>query len=254
MLQARGLTKRYGGLLALNRVTFDLHPGEIVGYLGPNGSGKSTTVNLVVGLLEPTAGSISLSGIRAADDPIAYKRRIGYVPEEPSLYSHLTAQEYLMLVGRLRRLPSRTLQTRIPELLRVLQLHDSRYKSMTAFSKGMRQRVLVASALLHNPQLLVLDEPFSGLDVNAGLLLRTLLLMLANEGRMIFFSTHRFDMVEKLCSRVIVLSSGRIVLERRVADFAREGPDSLEETFVRATEQPDFAPLARQILDTIAAD
>jgi ABC-2 type transport system ATP-binding protein len=252
MLQARGLTKRYGGLLALDRVSFDLHPGEIVGYLGPNGSGKSTTVNLVVGLLEPTAGNISLSGIRASDDPIAYKRRIGYVPEEPSLYAHLTAAEYLMLVGRLRRLPTRILETRIPELLRLLQLHDSRYKSMTAFSKGMRQRVLVASALLHNPQLLVLDEPFSGLDVNAGLLLRTLLRMLADEGRMIFFSTHRFDMVEKLCSRVIVLSSGRIVLERPVAEFDREGPGSLEETFVRATEQPDFAPLARQILCTIA--
>jgi ABC-2 type transport system ATP-binding protein len=245
------LTKRYAGLLALDRVNFDLHPGEIVGYLGPNGSGKSTTVNLVVGLLEPTAGDISLSGVRP-DDPIAYKREIGYVPEEPSLYTHLTASDYLMLVGRLRRLPAATLQTRVPELLRLLQLRDSRYKSMTAFSKGMRQRVLVASALLHNPQLLVLDEPFSGLDVNAGLLLRTLLRMLANEGRMIFFSTHRFDMVEKLCSRVIVLASGRIVLERRVADFAREGPDSLEETFVRATEQPDFAPLARQILDTIA--
>jgi ABC-2 type transport system ATP-binding protein len=252
MLQARGLTKRYGGLLALDRVSFDLHPGEIVGYLGPNGSGKSTTVNLVVGLLEPTAGNISLSGIRASDDPIAYKRRIGYVPEEPSLYAHLTAAEYLMLVGRLRRLPTRILETRIPALLRLLQLHDSRYKSMTAFSKGMRQRVLVASALLHNPQLLVLDEPFSGLDVNAGLLLRTLLRMLADEGRMIFFSTHRFDMVEKLCSRVIVLSSGRIVLERPVAEFDREGPGSLEETFVRATEQPDFAPLARQILCTIA--
>jgi ABC-2 type transport system ATP-binding protein len=251
MLQARGLTKRYGGLLALDRVNFDLHPGEIVGYLGPNGSGKSTTVNLVVGLLEPTAGTISLSGISASEDPIAYKRGIGYVPEEPSLYAHLTASDYLMLVGRLRRMPSRTLETRIPELLRLLQLHDSRYKSMTAFSKGMRQRVLVASALLHNPQLLVLDEPFSGLDVNAGLLLRTLLRMLANEGRMIFFSTHRFDMVEKLCSRVIVLSAGRMVLERRVADFAHEGPDSLEETFVRATEQPDFAPLAREILETI---
>ena len=252
MLQARGLTKRYGGLLALDRVSFDLHPGEIVGYLGPNGSGKSTTVNLVVGLLEPTAGDLSLSGIRRPTIRLPTSARIGYVPEEPSLYAHLTASDYLMLVGRLRRLPSRTLQTRIPELLRLLQLHDSRYKSMTAFSKGMRQRVLVASALLHNPQLLVLDEPFSGLDVNAGLLLRTLLRMLANEGRMIFFSTHRFDMVEKLCSRVIVLSSGRIALERRVADFEREGPDSLEETFVRATEQPDFAPLARQILDTIA--
>jgi ABC-2 type transport system ATP-binding protein len=252
VLQARGLTKRYGGLLALDRVDFDLHPGEIVGYLGPNGSGKSTTVNLVVGLLEPTAGDITLTGVRLSDDPIAYKRQIGYVPEEPSLYAHLTASDYLMLVGRLRRLPAATLQTRVPELLRLLQLHDSRYKSMTAFSKGMRQRVLVASALLHNPQLLVLDEPFSGLDVNAGLLLRTLLRMLSNEGRMIFFSTHRFDMVEKLCSRVIVLSSGRVALERRVAEFAAEGPDSLEETFVRATEQPDFVPLARQILDTIA--
>jgi ABC-2 type transport system ATP-binding protein len=112
--------------------------------------------------------------------------------------------------------------------------------------------VLLAAALLHNPDLLVLDEPFSGLDVNAGLLLRTLMRMLASEGRMIFFSTHRFDMVEKLCSRVIVLSSGRIALERRVTDFAREGPDSLEETFDRTTQQPDFEPLARQIIDTIA--
>jgi ABC-2 type transport system ATP-binding protein len=252
MLQARDLTKRYGGLLALDRVSFDLHPGEIVGYLGPNGSGKSTTVNLVVGLLEPSRGSLALGGIPAADDPIAYRRQIGYVPEEPTLYAHLTAGEYLMLVGRLRRLPARTLETRIPELLRLLQLHDSRYTSMTAFSKGMRQRVLVAAALLHDPRLLVLDEPFSGLDVNAGLLLRTLLRMLAEEGRMILFSTHRFDMVEKLCSRVIVLSAGRIVLERPVADFDRDGPGSLEATFVRATDQPDFAPLARRILDTIA--
>jgi ABC-2 type transport system ATP-binding protein len=140
----------------------------------------------------------------------------------------------------------------VPELLRLLQLHDSRFKTMTAFSKGMRQRVLVASALLHNPRLLVLDEPFSGLDVNAGLLLRTLLQMLAKDGRMIFFSTHRFDMVEKLCSRVIVLSSGRVALERQVADFDREGPNSLEETFVRTTRQPDFIPLARQILDTVS--
>jgi ABC-2 type transport system ATP-binding protein len=252
MLQARGLMKRYGGLLALDRVSFDLHPGEIVGYLGPNGSGKSTTVNLVVGLLEPTAGELSLLGVRSADDPIAYKRQIGYVPEEPTLYPHLTAEEYLTLVGRLRRLPPRILQARIPALLRLLQLHDSRYKSMTAFSKGMRQRVLVAAALLHNPRLLVLDEPFSGLDVNAGALLRTLLQMLAADGRMIFFSTHRFDMVEKLCSRVIVLSSGRIALERQVADFDRDGPGSLEQTFMRATDQPDFAPLAREILDTIA--
>jgi ABC-2 type transport system ATP-binding protein len=251
MLEARRLTKRYGGVLALDDVSFDLRSGEIVGYLGPNGSGKSTTVNLVVGLLEPTRGELTLGGVRASDDPIAYRRQIGYVPEEPTLYTHLTAGEYLMLVGRLRRLPSQALQARVPELLRLLQLHDSRYKPMTAFSKGMRQRVLVASALLHDPQLLVLDEPFSGLDVNAGLLLRTLLRMLAEKGRTILFSTHRFDMVEKLCGRVILLSSGRIALEQRVADFAREGPGSLEETFVRETRQPDFVPLAQEILDTI---
>lgn len=252
MLQARGLTKRYDGLLALDRVSFDLHPGEIVGYLGPNGSGKSTTVNLVVGLLEPTAGSISLNGIAASTDPVSYKRRIGYVPEEPWLYAHLTALEYLVLVGRLRRLTPALLDARIPTLLQLLQLHDSRYKSMTAFSKGMRQRVLIAAALLHNPDLLVLDEPFSGLDVNAGLLLRTLLRLLAREGRMILFSTHRFDMVEKLCSRVIVLSAGRVAMERRVSDFDREGPGSLEETFARVTHQHDYEPVARKIFDAIA--
>jgi ABC-2 type transport system ATP-binding protein len=254
MLQARGLTKRYGGLTALDRVDFELHPGEIVGYLGPNGSGKSTTVNMVVGLLEPSAGSITLDGVAASQDPIAYKRRIGYVPEEPYLYAHLTASEYLTLVGRLREIPVKALEARITTLLQLFQLHDSRYKSMTAFSKGMRQRVLVAAALLHNPDLIVLDEPFSGLDVNAGLLFRTLLRLLADEGRMIFFSTHRFDMVEKLCSRVVVLSSGRVVLQQRVADFDRSGPGSLEETFSRVTAQVDYLPLARRIFDTIRGD
>lgn len=251
MLQARGLTKRYGGLLAVDRVDFDLRPGEIVGYLGPNGSGKSTTVNMVVGLLEPTAGSIALDGRRLSDDPIAYKRRIGYVPEEPYLYTHLTAAEYLTLVGRLRRLAAPALEARVAALLQLFQLHDSRYQTMTAFSKGMRQRVLVAAALLHNPDLIVLDEPFSGLDVNAGLLFRALLRLLADEGRMIFFSTHRFDMVEKLCSRVVVLSAGRMVLEQAVAAFDRAGAGSLEESFVRATGQADYAPLAREIFDTI---
>jgi len=251
MLHARGLTKRYGGLLALDRVDFELQHGEIVGYLGPNGSGKSTTVNVVVGLLEPTAGTLSLDGIPVADDPIAYKRRIGYVPEEPHLYTHLTASEYLMLVGGLRRIPPRTLDHRVSTLLELFQLHDARYQSMRSFSKGMRQRVLIASALLHNPDLIVLDEPFSGLDVSAGILLRTLLRILADAGRMIFFSTHRFDIVEKVCSRVVVLSAGRIVWQQSVGASEPHGPASLEETFLRVTRQQDFLPLARRIFDTI---
>ena len=252
MLQARGLTKRYGGLLALDKVSFDLHPGEIVGYLGPNGSGKSTTVNLVVGLLEPSAGAISLNGISLSDDPVLYKRHIGYVPEEPYLYTHLTAGEYLTLVGRMRRIGETDLAARVARLLHLFQLHDSRYRTMSAYSKGMRQRVLLAAALLHNPDLLVLDEPFSGLDVSAGLLFRALLVLLAARGKMVLFSTHRFDMVEKLCSRVVILSAGRLVAEQRVCDMDRSG-GSLEDIFVRVTEQPDYTPVARQILDTICA-
>ncbi len=251
MLDARGLTKRYGGLLALDKVSFQLQRGEIVGYLGPNGSGKSTTVNIVVGLLEPSSGSIALDGRTLSDDPIAYKQKIGYVPEEPYLYTHLTATEYLTLVGRLRDIPEATLEKKIVKLLTLFQLHDSRYSTMAAYSKGMRQRVLLAAALMHNPDLLVLDEPFSGLDVNAGLLFRSLLTLLAANGRMILFSTHRFDMVEKLCSRVVILSSGRLVAERAMTAFGSAGAPTLEDTFMRVTSQPDFTPVAREIIETI---
>jgi ABC-2 type transport system ATP-binding protein len=251
MLEARALTKRYGGLLALNNVSFHLKRGEIVGYLGPNGSGKSTTVNIVVGLLEPSSGTITLDGRTLTEDPIAYKQKIGYVPEEPYLYTHLTATEYLTLVGRLRRLPQPVLERKVARLLHLFQLHDSRYSTMAAYSKGMRQRVLLAAALMHNPDLLVLDEPFSGLDVNAGLLFRALLGLLAADGRMILFSTHRFDMVEKLCSRVVILSSGRLVAEHDMQGFTSAGPHSLEDTFFRVTNQADFTPVARDIIETI---
>jgi ABC-2 type transport system ATP-binding protein len=252
MLEARGLTRWYGGLLAVDNVSFTINPGEIVGYLGPNGSGKSTTVNMIVGLLEPSAGTIALDGVRQTADPIAYKRRIGYVPEEPFLYTHLTASEYLSLVGRLRQIPEAALEYKISRLLDLFLLQSSRYAPMGAFSKGMRQRVLLAAALLHNPDLRVLDEPFSGLDVNAGVLVRTLLGLFAAEGRKILLSTHRFDVVESLCSRAVILSSGRLVADVCVADLA-DRARSLEETFARVTGQDDFTPIAREILDTMKA-
>jgi len=253
VLEARGLSKRYGAFLALDRVNFEVRRGEILGYLGPNGSGKSTTVNAVVGLIDPSAGSLWLDGTRMAEDPVAYKRRIGYVPEEPHLYTHLTAIEYLMLVGRLRGLTEQTLAEKVSALLKILLLWDSRYGTMASYSKGMRQRVLFAAALLHNPDLLVLDEPFAGLDVTAGLLFRTLLRMFAASNRMVLFSTHRFDMVEQLCSRVVILSHGRIVAEQEVASFRDASSPSLEDVFIRATGQEDFAPVARQILDVMEA-
>jgi ABC-2 type transport system ATP-binding protein len=253
MLQACSLTKRYGALLAVDKVSFAVNPGEVLGYLGPNGSGKSTTVNMVVGLLEPGSGTITLNGRSLAEDPVGYKERIGYVPEEPFLYTHLTAPEYLTLVGRLRGIPAVDLERKSAELLRLFQLYDSRYSTMAAFSKGMRQRVLLAAALLHNPELLVLDEPFSGLDVNASLLFRSLIAMFAAEGRMILFSSHRFDMVEKICTRAVILSKGRVVAEHAISTARRGDAGALEELFVRVTDQPDFSPVARAILDVVQA-
>src|SRR5712671_6817622 len=135
MLEARSLTKRYGGLLAVDKVSFSVHRGEVLGYLGPNGSGKSTTVNLVVGLLEPSAGAVSLDGISLSDEPVLYKRHVGYVPEEPYLYTHLTASEYLTLVGRMRRIGETELEAKVSRLLDLSQLHDSRYRTMSAYSK-----------------------------------------------------------------------------------------------------------------------
>jgi ABC-2 type transport system ATP-binding protein len=251
MLKACNLTKRYGALLAVDKVSFAVNRGEVLGYLGPNGSGKSTTVNMVVGLLEPGSGTITLNGRSLAEDPVGYKERIGYVPEEPFLYTHLTAPEYLTLVGRLRGMELGAVERKVTELLKLFLLWDARYSTMTAFSKGMRQRVLLAAALLHNPDLLVLDEPFSGLDVNASLLFRSLITMFAAQGRTILFSTHRFDMVEKVCTRAVILSKGRIVAEHVVSASRQGDSASLESLFHRVTDQQDFSPIARNILDVV---
>jgi len=251
MLEARNLTKRYGALLAVDKVSFEVKCGEVLGYLGPNGSGKSTTVNMIVGLLQPGQGTISLNGKTQADDPVSYKERIGYVPEEPFLYTHLTAPEYLTLVGLLRGMSPHALDHKVAELLKLFLLWDARYSTMTAFSKGMRQRVLLAAALLHNPDLLVLDEPFSGLDVNASLLFQSLITMFAGQGRMILFSTHRFDMVEKVCTRAVILSKGRLVAEHVVSASRQGDSASLERLFHRVTDQQDFSPIAREILAVV---
>src|SRR5215470_13698843 len=251
MLEATGLTKRYGALLAVDKVNFRVNRGEVLGYLGPNGSGKSTTVNMVVGLLQPGSGALTLNGRSLAEDPVGYKERIGYVPEEPFLYTHLTAPEYLTLVGRLRSMPLARLEPKVTELLKLFLLWDARYSTMTAFSKGMRQRVLLAAALLHNPDLLVLDEPFSGLDVNASLLFQSLITMFAGQGRMILFSTHRFDMVEKVCTRAVILSKGRLVAEHVVSPSRQGDSASLERLFQHVTDQQDFSPIAREILAVV---
>lgn len=251
MLEVSGLTRRYGGLLAVDRVSFSCAPGEILGYLGPNGSGKSTTIRMIVGLLEPESGTIRLDGTSLEDDPIAFKRRVGYVPEEPQLYTHLSALEYLTLVGALRELDPLKCRKTGEQLLDLFGLHDARYGAMSTFSKGMRQRVLLAAALLHDPELLVLDEPFSGLDVSADLLFRTFLQTLAREGRTILFSSHRLDVVEKVCERVVILHKGKVVADGRIQELRNDRTPTLEGVFAEVTQQEDYSALAHSIVATV---
>jgi ABC-2 type transport system ATP-binding protein len=251
MLEVKGLTKRFLGLTAVDNVSFQIRPGQILGYLGPNGSGKSTTVKIITGLLEPSEGEVQLHGRTIVDDPIAFKSRLGYVPEEPQLYTHLTGAEYLILIARLRTIPFDTAVRRAADLLELFQLHEARNSPISTYSKGMRQRVLLASALLHDPELLILDEPFSGLDVNAALLLRGLLEVLAAEGKMILFSSHVLEIVEKVCSCVVILYKGKVVLQDSIENLKTSLNPDLQKVFAQVTNQEDYAPIAQAILSAI---
>ncbi len=161
MLVLRNVSKHFLGIAAVDNVSFSARAGEITGYLGPNGSGKSTSMKMITGLIEMTSGEILFDGERIQHDPIAYKQRMGYVPEEPHLYAHLSGLEYLVMVGQLRGLAPKRTAERVDGLLRLFALHGDRHSPISAYSKGMRQKVLLSAALLHNPDLLLLDEPFS---------------------------------------------------------------------------------------------
>jgi ABC-2 type transport system ATP-binding protein len=252
MLETRSLTKYYGPLPAVRDVSFRAQPGRVLGYLGPNGSGKSTTVRMLVGLMEPTSGEVLWKGRSIFEDLPAYRRSLGYVPEEPFLYTHLTAPEYLRLVGGLRGLEDAVIDTKIERFLDLLGLTDDRYSTLSAFSKGMRQKVQLASALMHNPELIVLDEPFSGLDVSAGLVLRSVIKALADEGRTILMSSHVIEVVEAICTDVVILCDGRVVAHDRVDSLRKLQQDqSLEHVFVKLAVREDMQETARAMIETV---
>src|SRR5271157_17759 len=211
MLECCGLTKRFNGIPAVEDVSFTIKPGQILGYVGPNGDGKTTTVKMIIGLLEPSEGQVRFQGRSVIEDLPGFQARIGYVPEEPHLYPHLSGREYLQLAGRLRGLPRTILESKIDEFLRLFSLWEDRHCSVSAYSKGMRQKILLSAALLHNPDLLILDEPLSGLDVTTALVLRDLMVGLAARGSMILYSSHVLDVLEKVCAKVLILCKGRVV-------------------------------------------
>jgi len=248
MLQVDEVWKSYRGVSAVRALTLHAAPGRVVGLLGPNGSGKSTTVRMIVGLLRPNRGCIRWRGVDIQQQLLAYQTVVGYIPEEPRLYSYLSASEYLELVGGLRGIPRATLIRRINRYLEIFGLDTDRHAPLSAFSKGMRQKVLISAALIHDPALLVLDEPNSGLDVAATLVLRSLVATLAERGKAIIYSSHLLDAVEKVCEEVVILRNGSAIASTSVARL-RELTESttLEEAFTNVAVDQDVAAVGREL-------
>lgn len=252
MLELRNVCKRYSSIVAVENVSFHARPGEVTGYLGANGSGKSTTMKMITGLIEMNSGEILFDGKNIQNDQMDFKRRMGYVPEEPHLYTHLSGLEYLEMVAQLRNLPHKPAAARIDGLFRLLALHSDRDVAISSYSKGMRQKVLLAAALLHNPDLILLDEPFSGLDVGSALILRQLIQELASRGKVILFSSHELETVQRICSHVVILHHGKIVADDSIERLqALMSVSTLEEIFSELAIDQDAVSISRQIADLI---
>jgi len=244
------VTKHYHGVPAVRSLNLQIKPGQVLGLLGANGSGKSTTVKMIVGLLRPSRGIVRWRGTDIQQQLLPYQHLVGYVPEEPRLYAYLTAVEYLELVGGLRDIPKATLDRRIARYLELFGLDHDVHVPLSSFSKGMRQKVLLSAALLHDPSILVLDEPNSGLDVSSSMILRSLVANLASKGKVIIYSSHILDAVEKACDDVVILHKSHVVACNSVSklrDLTTSG--TLEEAFASVAVDQDIARVAQDLAE-----
>ena len=237
MIQVSQLTKEYGEKKAVDDISFEVGKGEIVGYLGPNGAGKSTTLKMLVGLLEPTSGKISVAGYDAETELLELKQHIGYVPEEAQLYEHLTLIEHLQLMGRLYHLAEERISHKIVEFVKLFEMEPQANQRISSFSQGMRQKCLIMSALLHNPEVLFLDEPFTNLDVTTVTFMKSLLQRLADLGKTILYCTHILEVAETLCPRIMIINEGKIIADAPVTALRQQtNREALNEIFVQLTE------------------
>jgi ABC-2 type transport system ATP-binding protein len=254
LLEAKGLTKFYGASLAVRDVSFSLQPGQVLGYLGPNGSGKSTTVKMLTGLLQPSDGQVIYDGQDIHSNLATYRKRLGYVPEEANLYPYLTGEEYLAMVATLRAMPAARKKKTIASLLRLFSLWPHRHVTMGSYSKGMRQRVLLIAALMDNPDILILDEPLSGLDVTSTLIIKNLIQALSQRGKAIFYCSHILEVVEKVCSHLIILRKGQIISHGTTGEVRQQiGKSSLEGVFLELVADGDVAQIAHEIAGVVAS-
>jgi ABC-2 type transport system ATP-binding protein len=249
MIHTENLSRSFGDKQAVVDLNLRVEPGEILGFLGPNGAGKTTTVKMLTGLIRPTEGRALISGFDVVEEPLEVKRRIGYVPETAAVYDALTAAEYLELVSCLHHMDRRAAAARRDELMDLFGLGDAQHQRMTEYSKGMRQKVVMVAALLHRPEVLFLDEPFDGLDANAAAVAKELLKRLAAQGRTILFCSHILEVVERVCSRIVVIKEGRSIAEGTAESIRRStNTASLEEAFSILTGVRDVGEVASDLL------
>jgi len=254
VLEAKGLTKRYASIPAVEDLSFQLLTGQVLGCLGPNGSGKSTTVKMLTGLLEPSRGEVLFRGRNIQDDLVGYRKCLGYVPEEPNLYPYLSGLEYLEMVATLRGMSRAKLDHKIDELLSLFSLHPHRHASIASYSKGMRQRILLIASIVDNPDLLIFDEPLSGLDVTSALVFRHLIKALGEHGKAVFYCSHVLEVVEKVCSHLLILRKGAVLAYAPAAELQREtGKSSLEHSFVHLMEEGDATKITNDIVEVMSA-
>lgn len=246
VLSVKDLRVSYGSQVAVDGVSFEAGRGEILGYLGPNGAGKSTTVKVLIGMIPPSSGSVRVAGFDVAERPLEVKARIGYVPESGALYESLTVEEHLHLIGRLYRMEDAEISRRAMEYVNFLDLASKYTQRVGALSKGLRQKVLIAGALLHNPDILFFDEPLSGLDVNAALMFRELVRNLAAAGKTVFYSSHVLEVVEQLCHRVLILDRGKVVADGPMAELrSRNSEATLNAIFQKLTTEENLPETAK---------
>lgn len=252
MLTVERLSKGFGEIAAVNDLSFTVSGGEVFGLLGPNGAGKTTTIKMIIGMLDPDIGKVQVNGHSVIEEPIEVKKRIGYVPENCALYENLTAREYLELVGNLHHLPPERISSQIEKLMGILDLTSAIDRRMTGYSKGMKQKVLLTSALLHNPELIIMDEPFSGLDSNSAAVFKQVINQLVASGKTVIFSSHVLEVVEKLCQRLLIIHEGeRLAAGTLIEVLAHAGETSLEKAFSKLTGVTDIEDRAADILDAL---
>lgn len=213
VITIKNLIKVYDATLVLNDINLEFYAGQITGYIGPNGAGKSTTLKILIGMLEDFKGEVSVLGFDVRKDAMEIKKKIGYVPENAMLYEVLTPMEYLLFVGRLYQMEDHTIEKRATELLSILGLKEVLDKRMNTFSKGMKQKVLLVAGIIHNPEIIFLDEPLSGLDANAVILVKEILAKLKEAGKTIIYSSHIMEVVEKLSDRIVIINKGQVVAD-----------------------------------------